>query len=1019
MLRRTTPRMVLVLCACALLCSGQASAKKISLKVQFLPTRDLAVTPDQKAILAIADAYREAHPNVELLPFEGLVVEGIGSMDSGPLMAMAGGVAPEVLYVNFRQSETYISQQFLHPLDDYVAEWEKEEDLDKLIPPQVWEVIRRKGPDGQEHTWSIPYGIVVMALQYRKDLYKRAGLNPSKPPENWDEMYDYALRITRPEEGIYGLGMYTKSSAAWNFMSFLWSAGSDAVVQDETGDWRAAYDDEGAVAAVDYYWKLRRGKWTRCPDDDEPVVFERGKDQARCPKCGRTHTMAEAKEEKRLYEGVVDGDPATSRGWERGKIGMMFQYLRDEYIAQVNPNQVGLAPVPKGPSGESHSEINATMYGINSTIEDPEVRDAAWDYIKFYASTEAKRIKTKTFIDAGFAKFVNPDWLREFGYDAYLREVPKGWAQVLKDTVANSRPEPYGRNCQLIYIEMTTPLEKVIQYDAPTKEDIRTILKQEVAATNAKLLGRIPPEIKRTRTIITFFVVLFMAIAFVTLMRKSLSHYSSQIKGQAESGAQTETVGYRRKRRVTAWLILLPAIALIGLWQYYPLARGSLMAFQDYKIIAGTAWVGLENFSQAIFSKDFWLTMYRTGWYAALMLSLGFCTPIALALLLHEVPRLKVFYRTLYYLPAVTTGVVIYMLWKQFYDPSPHGFLNRVYGPAAELVQESVVLLVLALGVGLAISMFRRRDAEPDKVTWGIWLLYGIIPVFIYKRLSGPSAARLWYWMNVVAGVIWGLIGAFALVQGIMHTGVWVLVLAGIGLGMALLLLTQDQGKYDRTPLWATVGTFGVGATVTGDEARGRQKLVYRLFSLLWIAAAVGVIIYGAKSVWPELFKADPQDFLNDAGGVFGVSILPSVAMVCVILPQIWASMGPACIIYLAAMRSIPEEMYEAADLDGAGFASKFWTITVPFLRALIIINFVGAFIGAFRGFEPIFIMTGGGPANATTVLGLEIWRNAYMYLKYGFAVSMAWMLGSLLIGFTVMQLRILARLEFRTASAK
>jgi len=187
-LRRTTTRMVLVLCACAFLCSGQASAKKISLKVQFLPTRDLAVTPDQKAILAIADAYREKHPNVELLPFEGLVVEGIGSMDSGPLMAMAGGVAPEVLYVNFRQSETYISQQFLHPLDKYVEEWEKEEDLNKLIPPQVWEVIKRKGPDGQVHTWSIPYGVVVMALQYRKDLFKRAGLNPNKPPQNWEEM---------------------------------------------------------------------------------------------------------------------------------------------------------------------------------------------------------------------------------------------------------------------------------------------------------------------------------------------------------------------------------------------------------------------------------------------------------------------------------------------------------------------------------------------------------------------------------------------------------------------------------------------------------------------------------------------------------------------------------------------------------------------------------------------------------------------------------------------------------------
>ncbi len=63
--------------------------------------------------------------------------------------------------------------------------------------------------------------------------------------------------------------------------------------------------------------------------------------------------------------------------------------------------------------------------------------------------------------------------------------------------------------------------------------------------------------------------------------------------------------------------------------------------------------------------------------------------------------------------------------------------------------------------------------------------------------------------------------------------------------------------------------------------------------------------------------------------------------------------------------------------------------------------------------------MTAGGPAKQTTVLGLEIWYNAYVYLKYGYAVSMAWVLGSMLIGFTVLQLRILSRLEFRTAKAK
>jgi ABC-type sugar transport system permease subunit len=385
--------------------------------------------------------------------------------------------------------------------------------------------------------------------------------------------------------------------------------------------------------------------------------------------------------------------------------------------------------------------------------------------------------------------------------------------------------------------------------------------------------------------------------------------------------------------------------------------------------------------------------MYRTLWYAILMLGFGFAMPIGLALLLHEVPRGKVLYRTLYYLPAVTTGVIIFMLWKQFYDPSPAGFLNRIYGPSAEISRELMVLLVAGIAAGAVANFIGSLRREPDRVAWWMWPAYAFVPVAVYRRASGASAARIWYGMNIAAAVVWSAIGAFVLVKGILTSGVWVLLSAGVLASLGYLAMTQRPGA--------------------------RSALLLRLAGVVCAAAAVAVVTYGVRHVWPEFFKADTQDFLNDAGAVFGIPTFPAVAMVCVILPQIWAGMGPGCIIYLAAMRAIPEEMYEAADLDGAGFMSKFWTITVPFLKALIIINFVGAFIGAFRGFEPIFIMTSGGAAESTTVLGLEVWRNAYMYLKYGLAVSMAWILGSLLIGFTVVQLRILSRLEFRTASAK
>jgi multiple sugar transport system permease protein len=104
--------------------------------------------------------------------------------------------------------------------------------------------------------------------------------------------------------------------------------------------------------------------------------------------------------------------------------------------------------------------------------------------------------------------------------------------------------------------------------------------------------------------------------------------------------------------------------------------------------------------------------------------------------------------------------------------------------------------------------------------------------------------------------------------------------------------------------------------------------------------------------------------------------------------------------------------------VDGGNFWHKIWYIMFPSLKPLIMINFIGAFIGSFHAMQNVFVMTGGGPANSTMVLGIHIWTNAFLYLRFGYATAMAWVLGSVLIGFTILQLRILKRVEFRAAHA-
>jgi len=156
---------------------------------------------------------------------------------------------------------------------------------------------------------------------------------------------------------------------------------------------------------------------------------------------------------------------------------------------------------------------------------------------------------------------------------------------------------------------------------------------------------------------------------------------------------------------------------------------------------------------------------------------------------------------------------------------------------------------------------------------------------------------------------------------------------------------------------------------------------------------------------WVALFQPmrNPYEWLDN----------PDTAMVCCVLPMVWAGMGPGCLIYLAALKGIAPDFYEAADIDGATFIDKILFLVIPILKPLLIIQFVGVFIASWQSTAYILAMTSG--AHNTEVAGLHIFYKAYLYLKFGPATAMAWVLGFMLIGFTVDRLRILSRLEFKT----
>ncbi|MFO7320706.1 MAG: sugar ABC transporter permease [Chloroflexota bacterium] len=141
--------------------------------------------------------------------------------------------------------------------------------------------------------------------------------------------------------------------------------------------------------------------------------------------------------------------------------------------------------------------------------------------------------------------------------------------------------------------------------------------------------------------------------------------------------------------------------------------------------------------------------------------------------------------------------------------------------------------------------------------------------------------------------------------------------------------------------------------------------------------------------------------------GIEGPSWLgdPNWVIVSFILMSLWGS-GSSMLINLGALQNIPTELYEAADVDGAGTLAKFFRITIPMMTPVIFFNMVIGIIHALQEFVLPFVMTGGGPADASLFLVLYLYRNAFQFFQMGYASAIAWLLFFYILVLTLLIVR-------------
>lgn len=879
--------LVLVMLACPVLCAAPPNEFDISVTSRY--------NTQNRQPKNLRDFFKE-RPNVHLKQWDGISMPAEGARAS-LAMAMAANIGPDIFETDIRQA---VAQGLAYPLTEWIGQDGIRADGTQKLRPDgqpdlngqidddetIWEPWKKIKPLYRQVVTvdGVPYSLpnrggTYVGILYSYRVLRAAGLDPAHPPRTYEDLVYWARKLYDPQQKTFGFEL---TPASWAFAPWVATTGSSIVVQDrvspttgktytfneqetrlvapDTGEdlsnvrptWRCNVASEECTAAVALYHRLRWQPWLIHPTTKEPVELTPENVAAgKVEVDGETITFSPAD----VIEGSIGVTTISTRdtlrrmGRDLGMYPLWSGDMTEFESLGVQPEDMGMMPFPamtmaQRPVLQASNSFfmigkDVLHRGGDSEAEHKAYRDLVWEVMTRICSVEGNDENIRRKVASGQAKFLNPRELKRLGFEDYLRESPPEylamWDQIDRGEILEVVEPFMGKWLQFRDFYQREVISLVLSIEGRNFDYVTALKQLERDANSGIMFERPPEELNRYRPrarIIATIVVALFSILLVLIVRDQLR------KVQSRAGVY---------KGFLPWAMLVPALATIAVWSYYPLLRGLLMAFQDYKIVGHSPVVGLTNFIGIMLDPNFYHYIWTTFRFVLWNLFLAFFAPIFLAILLTEAPRLKVFFRTIFFLPQMTSGLVVTLLWKEMYMGTDQGTLNRFLN-----------------------------------------------------------------WLCHTAGLLVG------------------------------------QGDW------------------------GFSKV----------------------------------DWLMN----------PHTVMACVILPGIWASAGISSLIYLAALKSVPEELYEAASIDGAGMRRKAWSITFPTILPLIMINFVGAFIATFQSMGNIFLLTFGGPGKETMVMGMAIWQEAYVNLRFSLATSYAWILGSILIGFTYLQLRILRQVDFRRA---
>jgi len=276
--------------------------------------------------------------------------------------------------------------------------------------------------------------------------------------------------------------------------------------------------------------------------------------------------------------------------------------------------------------------------------------------------------------------------------------------------------------------------------------------------------------------------------------------------------------------------------------------------------------------------------------------------------------------------------------------------------------------------------------------------------------------------------------------SGLLFIAPWLITFLWFTLGpfIASIFLSFTNYRFIGLPTWIGLDNY---VRLFTDDAKFIRSIINTLYytavhvpGIMIMAFFVAILLHqkvkcqpthltafylpsvtaGVATAYLWILLLQPNGLVNQFLGIVGIDgpnwlTSSTWAMPALILMSFWG-LGTTMIIYLAALQGIPQHLYEAASVDGAGVIRKMWHVTVPMMTPAIFLTAVLQIIGSWQVFTQALIVTNGGPRDSTLFILLHLYRTGFEYFQMGYASAIAWVLFVIILIFTIIQFGIARR---------